>query len=139
MQVVKKYKTLFDKTKKQYCYIYSDEIRYSEYPMLQDVKKRFAFYQLTEENRNYVAEHCYIKHLEVKITAYVNINEKYKSPQAKEGRGWSSKEIQLVNDWINSTPSILQRKFFPQRSLASVRSCLIRERKKLKHATKKEV
>ena len=74
MQVIKIYKTLFDKTKKQYCYLKNDRIEYCEVPVLIPLTKKMHFKFLPLDVRQYAVENCYIKHMELKVKSYGNLN-----------------------------------------------------------------
>lgn len=115
MQVIKTYKTLFDKTKKQYCYLKNDRIEYCEVPVLIPLTKKMHFKFLPPDVRQYAVENCYIKHMELKVKSYAPV----KPPVAQND--WYATAVKIFRENPNLTIKELQKQFFPERTVDAIR------------------
>ena len=115
MKVIKTYKTLFDKTKKQYCYLKNDRIEYCDVPMLFPLVKKMHFKFLSEELRKYAVENCYIKHVEVKVKSYSPVKT------AVGQQDWYTSAVKIFRKNPTLTLKQLQEQFFPERTVDAIR------------------
>ena len=116
MQVIKTYKTLFDKTKKQYCYLKNDRIEYCEVPVLIPLTKKMHFKFLPLDVRQYAVENCYIKHMELKVKSYAPVKA------AVAQQDWYTTAVKVFIKHPNLTIRQLQEQFFPERTIDAIRN-----------------
>jgi hypothetical protein len=117
-----RYKTLFDKTKQQWCEIKGKELRYTEAPVLKLYSTDFPYEGLPRYIKEYIVVHCEVKYLNMYVITST-------SPTVwKSSSSYTREQIDLVKSCLAEGINwrAIHKKYFIERSPRAIQELIKR-------------